>query len=146
MPHEPSVAKLTLTVPQFCPRSHSFLFSFHLCWHLNENHITLSHPLTGSFGTRTNHSLTSTALPLSIKPPPHPGFILISTSFPLRWTADERLTQSRPAPPIPTAAHRYGPSVDTLDDLLDAADRRTLVFLVAHRSLQCFLLSFVAAR
>lgn len=142
MPHEPSVAKLTLTVPQFCLRSRSFLFSFHLCWHLNENHITLSHPLTGSFGTRTNHSLTSMALPLSISPRLHSDI----TSFPLRWTADERLTQSRPAPSSPTAAHRYGLSVDTLDDLLDAADRRTLVFLVTHRSLQCILLSFVAAR
>lgn len=143
----PSVAKLTLTVPQLCLRSCSFLFSFHLCWHLNENHITLSHPLTGSFGTRTNHSLTSTSLPLSINPPPpFPRLHSDFTSFPLRCTAEQRLTQSRPAPPSPTAAHRYGLSVDTLDDLLDAAHRRTLVFLVAHRSLQCFLLSFVAAR
>lgn len=90
---ESSVAKLTSTVlsvlsPGLLP------FSFRLWWHLNGNHITLSHPLTGSFGSRTNHSLTSVPLPLSIKLSPPPGFILISLLFPEFNCRHERLTRS----------------------------------------------------
>lgn len=136
---EPSVAKLTSTVlsvlsPGLLP------FSFRLWWHLNGNHITLSHPLTGSFGSRTNHSLTSVPLPLSIKLSPLASFSF--HSFSLSSTAD---TSGWPGPissAEPTAACRYGLSVDTVDDLLDAADHRTLVFFLHTGSPNAFFCYF----
>lgn len=92
MPCEPSVAKRTSTVLSvFSPRL--LLFSFRLWWHLNGNHIMLSHPLTSSFGSRTNHSLTSAPLPLSIKLSPSPCLVLISL-LPEFSCRHERLTWS----------------------------------------------------
>lgn len=139
MPCEPSVAKRTSTVlPVFSPRL--LLFSFRLWWHLNGNHIMLSHPLTSSFGSRTNHSLTSAPLPLSIKLSPPPASFSFHSS--LSSTADMSGWPGPISPAEPTAACRYGLSVDTVDDLLDAADHRTLVFFLHAGSPNAFFCYF----
>lgn len=57
MPCAPAVAKRTSTgLPVLGPGL--LLFSFRLWRHLDGNRITLSPPLSGSFGSRTNHTLT----------------------------------------------------------------------------------------
>lgn len=73
-------------------------------------------------------SLSLSTPPTPTPPPSSSGFVVVSHLFSLSSTADTSGWAGPISSARPTAACRYGLSVDTVDDLLDAADHRTLVF------------------